>query len=203
ALIAGGVFAQQELATGFLPAMDEGAFVVDFFMPPGTSLEETDRIAGTIDDVLRATPEVVSFTRRTGTELGPATATMQSRGDIMVKLVPPKDRDDIREVIARVREEVHARLPEAQRVEYVQVLQDVLADLQGNPGQIEIRVLGDDLDALDGWAETAGERLRKLPELVDFFDGREGKTPILQSRIEPLQLTRVSVTVADVGNDLV
>jgi CzcA family heavy metal efflux pump len=202
ALIAGGVFAQQELATGFLPAMDEGAFVVDFFMPAGTSLEETDKIAGAIDDVLRSTPEVVSFTRRTGTELGPATATMQSRGDVMVHLVPRRDRDDIRDVIARVREEIHARLPEAQRIEYVQVLQDVLADLQGNPAPIEIRVLGDDLDALEHWAEAAGEKLSKLPELVDFFDGREGKTPILQSRIEPLQLTRVNVSAADVGNDL-
>jgi len=201
ALVAGGVFAWQQLATGFLPAMDEGAFVVDFFLPAGTSLEETDRIAGTIDDVLRATPEVVAFTRRTGTELGPATATMQSRGDIMVKLVPPRDRDEIREVIARVREEIHTRLPEA-RVEYVQVLQDVLGDLEGNPAPIEIRVLGDDLDALDQWAETAGERMKKLPELVDVLDGREGKTPILRSRIEPLQLTRVGVGAADVGNDL-
>src|SRR5262245_5689386 len=181
--------------------MDEGAFVIDFFLPAGTSLEETDRIAGTIDDVLRATPDVVSFTRRTGTELGPATATMQSRGDIMVKLVPPRDRDEIREVIARVREEIHARLPEA-RVEYVQVLQDVLADLAGNPAPIEIRVLGDDLEALEKWAKTAGQRMAKLPELVDVFDGREGRTPILRSRIEPLQLTRVNVAAADVASDL-
>jgi CzcA family heavy metal efflux pump len=201
ALVAGGVLASQQLATGFLPAMDEGAFVVDFFLPAGTSLEETDRIAGTIDEVLRATPEVVSFTRRTGTEMGPATATMQSRGDVMVKLVPPRDRDNIREVIDRVRDEVHARLPEA-RVEYVQVLQDVLADLVGNPAPIEVHVFGDDLDTLDQWAEAAGERLGKLPELVDFFDGREGKTPILRSRIEAQQLTRVNVSAADVGADL-
>jgi len=200
-LIAVGYLAQRNLATGFLPAMDEGAFVIDFFLPSGTSLEETDRIATAIDDVLRQTPEVAAFTRRTGTELGPATATVQSRGDIMVKLVSPARRDAILEVIARVRGELHARVPEA-RLEYVQVLQDVLADLSGNPAPIELKVLGEDRDALEAWAEEAGERLGKLDELVDVFDGREGKTPILRSRIEPLQLARLGVSVEDAGADL-
>lgn len=200
-LIATGYLAQRGLATGFLPAMDEGAFVIDFFLPPGTSLEETDRISTAIDDVLRHTPEVAAFTRRTGTELGPATATVQSRGDIMVKLVAPGRRDAILDVIARVRAELHARVPEA-RIEYVQLLQDVLNDLAGTPAPIEVKVLGDNRDALEAWAEQAGERLGKLDELVDVFDGREGRTPILRSRIEPLQLARLGISTDDVGNDL-
>src|SRR5262249_54740384 len=154
------------------------------------------------DEVLRATPEVVAFTRRTGTELGPATATMQSRGDVMVKLVAPGKRDAILEVIDRVRDAMHSRVPEAQRIEYVQVLQDVLNDLAGPPAPIEVKLLGDNRDALEDWAEKAGERLKKLDELVDLFDGREGKTPILRSRIEPLQLARLGLSVDDVGNDL-
>jgi multidrug efflux pump subunit AcrB len=200
-LIAVGYVAGRNVATGFLPAMDEGAFVIDFFLPSGTSLEDTDRIATAIDGVLRATPEVAAFTRRTGTELGPATATVQSRGDIMVKLVPPSRRAPILEVIARVRTELHARVPEA-RLEYVQVLQDVLADLSGNPSPIELKLLGDDRAALEAWAERAGERLARLAELVDVFDGREGGTPILRARIEPLSLARLGVTVEDVGADL-
>ena len=200
-LVIAGTLAQRSLATGFLPAMDEGTFVIDFFLPSGTSLEETDRIATAIDDVLRATPEVRAFTRRTGTELGPATATVQSRGDVMVKLVSPAEREPILDVIARVRAELHARVPEA-RLEYVQVLQDVLADLSGTPAPIEIKLLGEDRDALEAWAAQAGERLAKLDELVDVFDGREGKTPILRSRIEPLQLARLGVSVDDVGADL-
>jgi multidrug efflux pump subunit AcrB len=200
-LIAAGVLAQRGLATGFLPAMDEGAFVIDFFLPAGTSLEETDRIATVIDDVLRDTPEVAAFTRRTGTELGPATATMQSRGDVMVKLVAPGKRGQILDVIAHVRDELHTRLPEA-RLEYVQVLQDVLNDLAGTPAPIEIKLLGEDRGALEAWAKAAGERLKKLDQLVDVFDGREGKTPILRSQIEPVQLARLGVSAEDVGNDL-
>ena len=201
ALIVVGVLAERQVATGFLPQMDEGAFVIDFFLPAGTSLEETDRVSLAIDEVLRTTPEVVSFTRRTGSELGPATATQQNRGDIMVRLVPRGKRDDIRDVIARVRGKLHDTVPEA-RFEYVQLLQDVLADLAGNPAPIEVRILGDDPEALEQYAEAAGEKLEKLDELVDYFNGLEGKTPILRSRIEPLQLARLGLGADDVGNDL-
>src|SRR5205823_8882334 len=107
-----GVIAYERLATGFLPHMDEGAFVIDFFLPAGTSLEETARATTVIDDVLRDTPEVRSFTRRTGTELGPATATMQSRGDIMVRLVPRAKRAEITDVLDHVRDALHSRVPE-------------------------------------------------------------------------------------------
>jgi len=201
ALGGAGLFAYRALSTGFLPAMDEGAFVLDFFLPAGTSLEETDRIALAIDRVLRTTPDVVTFTRRTGTELGPATATMQSRGDIMVKLVPRSSRDDIVDVIDRVRDELHGKVPEA-RLEYVQVLQDVLADLAGNPEPIEIRVFGDDPRALESWAEATGEALDKRPELVDVFDGREGSTPILRGRVDPARLSRLGLDATAVGSDL-
>jgi multidrug efflux pump subunit AcrB len=202
ALIAVGVVAEQRVSTGFLPAMDEGAFVLDFFLPSGTSLEETDRIAQAIDEVLANTPEVATFTRRTGTELGPATATVQNRGDIMVKLVARSDRDSITEVIDHIRDKLHGAVPEA-RLEYVQVLQDVLADLAGNPEPIEIRVLGDDPRALEAWAEETGEKLAKrTDELVDVFDGRNGMTPILRTTVDAQQLERLKLDAAGVGSDL-
>jgi multidrug efflux pump subunit AcrB len=200
-LVLAGYAAWGRLGTGFLPQMDEGAFVIDFFLPAGTSLEETARATAVVDDALAHTPEVAAFTRRTGTELGPATATMQSRGDVMVRLVPRNRRDGIREVIDRVRDELHGRVPEA-RFEYVQVLQDVLNDLVGAPAQIEIRVLGDNPRTLESYAELAGEKLKKLPQLVDFFDGREGQTPILEARSVPAQLARLGLDPQAVGADL-
>jgi CzcA family heavy metal efflux pump len=201
ALAVAGYAAWGRLGTGFLPQMDEGAFVIDFFLPAGTSLEETAHATAVVDDVLAHTPEVAAFTRRTGTELGPATATMQSRGDVMVRLVPRARRDGIRTVIDQVRDELHGRVPEA-RFEYVQVLQDVLNDLQGAPAPIEIRVLGDNPRTLESYAELAGEKLEKLPQLVDFFDGREGQTPILEARSVPAQLARLGLDPQAVGADL-
>ena len=200
-LIAVGVVAQRQLATGFLPAMDEGAFVVDFFLPAGTSLEETDRIMATADAVLTHTPEVTSFSRRTGAEMGPATATQQNRGDIMIKLVTPGKRGNIRDVIAAVRARLHEAVPEA-RFEYVQVLQDVLSDLAGNPAPIEIKVLGDDPRALEAFADQAGARLDKIDQLVDVFHGVEGRTPILRSQIDVMQLAHLNLDAGTVGGDL-
>ena len=201
ALAAIGYVAWRSLGTGFLPVMDEGAFVIDYFLPAGTSLEDTSRVATAIDEVVAHVPEVQAFTRRTGTELGPAAATMQSRGDIMVRLVPRARRDAIPEIIGRVRDEMRRRVPEA-RFEYVQVLQDVLNDLVGNPSPIEIKVFGDDPRALDAYAEAAGERLAKLPELVDLFDGRDGLTPILDARGDRTQLARLGVDAQTLGDDL-
>jgi multidrug efflux pump subunit AcrB len=200
-LIGAGVIAKRVTSSGFLPHMDEGAFVIDFVLPPGTSLEESARIMKTVDEILRETKEVTSFTRRNGTEMGPATATLQNTGDIMVRLVDPSDRPPIDDIIARVREELHDKVPEA-RFEYIQVLQDVLADLAGNPAPVEVRILGNDPRALDDYAEQAGEKLEKLDALEDFFDGREGSAPILRGRLELAQIARLQLDAATIGDDL-
>ena len=200
-LLGVGVVATRLTPTAFLPHMDEGAFVIDFTLPPATSLEESARIMKTVDEVLRDTKAVASFTRRNGTELGPATATLQNTGDIMVRLKPQNARDPIDDVIDHVRVRLRARVPEA-RFEYVQILADVLGDLAGNPAPIEIRLLGNDLRVLDEYAEHAGERLAKLDMLEDFFDGREGSSPILRAKVDPGQVSRLGLDVAGIGEDL-
>ncbi len=199
-LVAGGL-AFRRVKTGFLPPMDEGSFVLDFFTPPGTSLEDTDRIARRIDRVLATTPEVVNFTRRTGAEMGPATATQQNTGDIMVRLVAPDRRDPIGDVIDRVRTRVEAAVPEV-RVEFMQVLQDVLADLAGNPAPIEIKLLGDDPRQLEEVASAVGEKLAALPQLVDFFDGVEGDVPVLRLTVDRLLTGSLGLDAATLAGDL-
>jgi len=151
--------------------------------------------------VLAKTPEVVAFTRRTGTELGPATATMQSRGDIMVRLVPRGQRDEIRDIIDRVRDELHGKVPEA-RFEYVQVLQDVLNDLQGSPAPIEVRVLGDDPRGLEASPRRPVSASRSCPIWSTCSDGREGVSPILDARSVPRPARSPGIDPQSVGADL-
>jgi multidrug efflux pump subunit AcrB len=195
-----GVLAALNVATGFLPAMDEGAFVLDFFCPPGTSLEETDRIARGLDRVLTHTAGVVTFTRRTGAEMGPAAATQQSRGDILVRLAPRAERASVYEIMDAVRARAAAEVPEA-RVELIQVLQDVLDDLSGNPRPIEVKYFGPDPAALDELAKQGGARLTGV-DLDDFFNGVEGSVPVLRVEVDPLAAARLGVTAADVSSDL-
>jgi CzcA family heavy metal efflux pump len=201
ALAAGGLLAWNHLATGFLPPMDEGTFVIDFFMPSGTSLEETDRIGRRIDAVLASTPEIVTFTRRTGAEMGPAVATQQNRGDILVRLVPRSRRPPIDDVIDGVRKRLADEVPEV-RVEFMQVLQDVLDDLAGTPRPIEVHVTGADPRTLEDVAVAMGEKLEPLKRLEDFFDGVEGDVPVLRLVPDAAVLGRLGLDPARLAEDL-
>jgi CzcA family heavy metal efflux pump len=197
-----GAASARAVGTEFLPELDEGAFVLDYFLPAGTSLDDTDRAARKIEAILSALPEVSTYARRTGAELGPAAATLVSRGDIMVRLQPRARRErSVEEVISEARARVEREVPEA-RVEFVQVLQDVLNDLAGTPRPLEIKLFGDDYAALRRKAEEAAARVRDVPGLVDLYAGFEGDAPELRLRIDGARAARLGLTAADVTADL-
>jgi CzcA family heavy metal efflux pump len=202
ALCALGLLSIRFVPTGFLPTMDEGAFVLDYFLPAGTSLTDTDAVARKIESILRATPEVRTYSRRTGAELGPAAATQVNRGDIMVRLKPRSERHrDAEDIIADVRARVARDVPEA-RTEFVQVLQDVLNDLAGTPRPIEIKLFGDDYSVLSKKAQEVADRIHDVPGLVDLYPGFEGEAPELRFRIDGQAAARFGKTAADVAADL-
>ena len=201
-LLAAGAVAARAVGTGFLPTMDEGAFVFDYFLPAGTSLTETDAVARRIEAVLASIPEVETYSRRTGAELGPAAATEVSRGDIMVRLKPARARHrSAQDVIEEARARVAREVPEA-RVEFTQVLQDVLNDLSGAPRPIEVKLFGDDYAALRGQATEIAGRIRDVPGLVDLYAGFEGDAPALSFRVDPARAARLGTTAAEVSADL-
>jgi CzcA family heavy metal efflux pump len=202
ALLIAGVFATRAVGTGFLPTMDEGAFVLDYFLPAGTSLTDTDAAARKIESILQRIPEVQTYARRTGAELGPVAATEVSRGDIMVRLQAPSARTrTVEQVISEARERVQHEVPEA-RVEFVQVLQDVLNDLSGTPRPIEVKLYGDDYAPLRVQAAETAARIRDVPGLVDLYAGFEGDAPELRFRVDPARAARLGMTASDVAADL-
>ena len=181
----GGAVATRFVGTGFLPSMDEGAFVLDYFLPAGTSLTDTDAAARKIEAILQAIPEVQTYSRRTGAELGPVAATEVSRGDIMVRLKAASARHrSADDVISDARARIEHEVPEA-RVEFVQVLQDVLNDLSGTPRPIEVKLYGDDYAALRAQATATAARIQDVPGLVDLYKGFEGDAPELSFRVDP------------------
>ncbi|HEX4511463.1 MAG TPA: efflux RND transporter permease subunit, partial [Burkholderiaceae bacterium] len=201
-LLAAGAVAARAVGTGFLPEMDEGAFVLDYFLPAGTSLTDTDRVARKIEGVLRSLPEVATYSRRTGAELGPAAATEVNRGDIMVRLRPRAERTrDAEEVITEARARVEREVPEA-RVEFVQVLQDILNDLSGAPRPIEVKLFGDDYQTLRTAARDVAHRIEGVPGLVDLFPGFEGNAPELRVRFDAAAAARLGLTDAKVTGQL-
>ncbi len=202
ALLLVGVMAAPRVKRGFLPTMDEGAFVLDYFLPAGTSLAATDAFAKQIEAELAKTPEVVTFTRRTGAELGPTAATALNRGDIMVRLLPASERSrTIDDVIDGVREHVEKSLPEV-RVEFVQVLQDVLNDLSGSPRPIEVKLLGPDYAKLHEIGARLADQLRRVPGLVDLYDGRERDASEIRFVADRDAIARLGTSADDVSGQL-
>jgi len=199
-LVAAAV-AYRLVPSGFLPKMDEGAFVLDYFLPAGTSLQATSRAALQVEDVLRDTEGIAGWTRRTGAELGPVTATEMNTGDIAVILKPRGQRPGAEEVIETVRERLEGTLPGV-RVEFVQILEDVLNDLAGNPRPLEVRFLGEDQRVLAQLAESAEERLKDVPHLVDYYRGVEDEAPVFRFAVDSGAAVRAGLTPADVGEDL-
>lgn len=186
--------------TGFLPPMDEGAFVLDYFLPAGTSLNQTVATAKQIEAVLRETPEVASFSRRTGAELGPVTSTVVNRGDIMVRLKNARSRS-VDEVIAEVRGRLEHEVPAA-RYEFVQVLQDVLNDLSGVPRPVEVKLFSEDRAQLTQLAQAIVGRLEHVDGLADLYQGVEPDTATLVLRVQPSAALKLGRSSGDVLNEV-
>jgi CzcA family heavy metal efflux pump len=195
-----GVLLYLRMPSGFLPAMDEGGFVVDYLTPPGTALEESDRVVRKMERLVAATPEVASFSRRTGSELG-LFATQQNKGDILVRLKPRRQRSRAAdEVIADLRARIHDAAPGVD-VEFVQLLQDMIGDLEGAPTPIEVKIFGDDPDVLEKVAGEVEPLVTGVRGVVDFVGVQRG-SPELTWEIDPVAAGRAGLTAEQVSSQL-
>jgi CzcA family heavy metal efflux pump len=200
-LLAGAaVLAYLPVGSGFLPATDEGGFVIDYITPAGMALEETDVRLKRVEEILTKTPEVASYVRRTGSELG-MFATQINSGDILVRLKPRHERDrNAEEIIEELRGKLTEAVPDTE-IEFVQLLQDMLGDLEGNPTPIEVKIFGDDQEQLGELAEQVETKLEKIPGVVDIVGLQEGGVESTWT-VDPTAAARIGLTVEDVATQL-
>lgn len=199
-LAATGAALYFSVGTGFLPQADEGGFVVDYLTPAGTALEETDRQLRNVEQVLLHTPEVAAIQRRTGSELG-LFATQQNTGDILVRLKARGDRDrSSEEIISDLRDTLAQAAP-GMEIEFVQLLQDMLGDLEGNPTPIEVKVFGDDADVLAELGGQMEEMLGTVPGVVDIVGVQSG-SPEVTWQIDPTAAARLGLSVEEASQQI-
>jgi len=192
-----GVFLYTHLETGFLPEMDEGGFVLDYLTPPGTSLSETDHLVRQIETMVAKAEGVAAFSRRTGAEMG-LYATQQNKGDILVKLKPRAQRHrGIDEIMGGLRHQIESSIPGID-VEFSQILQDMLGDLEGSPEPVEVKLFGSSPDVLESVAEQLEPKLVKIPGLVDYKGIQKGN-PELVIHVDPVAAGRLGMTVEQVS----
>jgi len=156
------------LQTGFLPEMDEGSIILDYASPPGTSLDETDRMLRQAEQLLQSVPEVETYSRRTGTEMG-FFITEPNTGDYLIQLKKNRNRTTD-EVIADIRARIESTQP-ALRIDFGQVIGDMLGDLMSSIQPVEIKVFGDDQQTLQQLSQQIAAVVEKMQGTADVFDG--------------------------------
>jgi CzcA family heavy metal efflux pump len=199
AVIVAGIGLYGALDTDFLPKLEEGAFVLDYYSRPGTSLSETDRMLRHVERILMDTPEVESFSRRTGARLDLAIAEPNT-GDFLVKLRPDRRRTT-EEVIDELREKVHGAEP-ALHTEFPGVLSDLIGDLTWSPMPCEIKLFSTDTELLKKKAAEIAALIGKIPGVVDVDPGLVVAGPSLRFAVRPEAAARVGLTPTDIGNTL-
>ena len=201
ALIAGSYLCYTHTGSDLLPAMDEGGFIVDYIMPAGSSLEETNRVITHVEEILRKTPEVESTSRRTGLQLGLAQVTEANTGDIAVKLKRGRKLSG-EEVIAKVRAKIRKAEPVLD-VEFPQLLQDMIGDLTSAPEPVVIKLFSQDPELLRGWAPQIAGAIKKIPGVVDVLDGIENTIsgPATVFNVDPAAAARAGFSAQEVELD--
>ena len=185
------------IGTDFLPRMDEGAIILDYWTPPGTSLTDTDAMLDEAEKIIRALPDVTSYSRRTGTQLG-FFITEPNRGDYVITLKPRGERRDIETVMDDLRVRIQAAEP-AIRTDFGQLLEDNIGDLTGGvPQPIDIKIFGTDPAQLQVKARQIAQILDSVPGIEDAFDGIVIAGPALDIRVNSSAAARYGLSTADI-----
>jgi len=195
-VLLGSYVLYRALGSEFLPEIDESAFVLDYWAPPGSSLAETDRMLRDVEERLMKTKEIESYSRRTGLEMG-LFVTEPNRGDYAVKLKSGHQRST-EEVISELRDEIAEAEP-ALEIEFVGIVPDVIGDLEGNPEPIEIKLFSEDAAALNAKADEVESAIKKVNGVVDTKNGVVVSGPAITFRIDPQKAARFGVTPNDIA----
>jgi CzcA family heavy metal efflux pump len=200
-LIVASFFCYKALGSDLLPAMDEGGFVIDYIMPPGSSLQETNRVISHVEQMVREVPEVEGYSRRTGLQLGLAAVTEANTGDIAVKLKTKRSRS-VDDVISDLRAEIKQQEPGLD-VEFIQVLQDMIGDLSNAPEPVQIKLFSPNADELNKQAPQVADAIAKVPGVVDILNGIDNtiSNPATIFQVNPTVAARAGFTPEEVAID--
>ena len=200
-LIVASYFCYGALGIDLLPAMDEGGFILDYLMPAGSSLEDTNQVLLAVEKILASTPEVESTSRRTGLQLGLAAVTEANSGDFAVRLKQKRDRG-VEEVISDIRAKVNKRFPQLD-VEFIQILQDMIGDLTSSPEPIEIKLFSPDPKLLAEWGPKVAAKIKKISFVADVKDGIENTISgsAIVVNVDPVAAARAGFTAQEIELD--
>ncbi len=205
ALIVVSYLCYQKIGSDLLPKMDEGSFILDYVTPPGSSLEETNRMVSRMVQIVRSTPEVASTSRRTGLQLGLAAVTEANTGDISADLKTDRSRD-IWTIMNEIRTKISREEP-AVDIEFTQKLQDMIGDLTSAPQPIDIMMFSPDAQVLNDWAPQVADAIGKIQvsgahPVVDIDNGIDSTTsgPAVSFQVDMAKASHAGFSPQDIAD---
>lgn len=187
------------IGSDFMPHMDEGSFVLDYQSPPGTSLIETNRILNNVEKIIMSVPEVESYSRREGTQLG-FFITEPNNGDFLIRLKKDRTRT-VFQIMDDLRRKIEASEP-ALQIDFGQAMQDLIGDLTNSPRPIVIKIFGPNQDQLEHKANEVADLISRVPGVVDVFNGIVISGPSIVLHPDPVLAARAGLTMADIQSQL-
>ncbi len=191
-----GWFAYSHVGSGFMPKQDEGGFVLDFRSAPGTSLIETSRELRQVEAILRATPEVATYSTRVGAGLGGGLSEPNT-GDFFVRL-KTGPRRPIEAVMAEVQDKVGQAVP-GLHVATAQLMEDLIGDLTAVPQPVEIKLFSNDPAQLAPAAKAVAAAIAKVQGVVSVQDGIVIAGDGLNITVDPVRAAIEGVDAATIS----
>lgn len=182
--------------TDFMPRLDEGAFLVQTWLPPEASLDEVDRANHRVEDLLRAVPEVEDVVRRTGRAERTEDPMPHTLSDVLVVLRRERQRsldaieDDMRGRLASV--------PGVSALFTTPLGMRIDEGLGGSPADLSVRVFGPDLEELQRLAGRAAAVMEQVEGVADLRAERLAGLPQLRVSVDRGAAARAGLTPADI-----
>jgi CzcA family heavy metal efflux pump len=196
AMLLVAVFLFSIMGREFLPPFNEGTLNINANLPPGTSLQESNRIGNVIESVLHEVPEVVSTTRRTGrAELDEHAAGVNtSEIEVVTKEGDRKHAEfmeDVRQRLARIPGvEAEVGQPISHRIDHL---------LSGTRAQIAIKLFGPDLATLRTKAAEIRDQMAGVPGIVDLIIEPQVGVPQVQVNMKRQAAAAVGLRAIDLA----
>ncbi len=206
-LLGGSIAAASTLGRGFLPEFNEGALVVGLVTLPGTSLDESDRLARLAEEALMRHPEISAIGRRTGRAEGDEHVQGVEASEIDLTLdmeaplrlgLPQRSKDELLEAL---RTDL-AAIPGVQATFGQPIGHRIDHMLSGTRASVAVKVFGDDLGQLRELAGRIEEAMRPVPGVVDLSTEQQALVPALRVEFDRAALARHGLAVADAARAL-
>ncbi|AIT79726.1 efflux RND transporter permease subunit [Novosphingobium pentaromativorans] len=198
-LAAGGYYSYKHVPSGFMPKMDEGGFILDYKAQPGAALHDTNHLLKQVEQIIQNTPEVASYSRRTGAQLGGG-LTEADEGDYFIRL-KGGSRRPIWQVMDEIRHKIDNRVPGLQ-IETAQLMEDLIGDLTAVPQPIEIKLFGDNPKELAASAKKVGDAIGKINGVGEVVDGLRVAGDAIAVKVNPGAALQQGLDPETLGNQL-